>query len=100
MHIQLDVSDEESWKGVIARIDENYNAMHILVNNAGVSKRYPLEELSRGGVGKNNERKRQRRIPGNEAFNSSHTPFGRAGALSICLPYAAWSGTEPVISPI
>ena len=44
MHVQLDVSDEESWKKVIARIDENYNAMHILVNNAGVSKRYPLEE--------------------------------------------------------
>jgi 3(or 17)beta-hydroxysteroid dehydrogenase len=39
--LQHDVTDETQWKDVIQRIDAQHGALHILVNNAGISTDNP-----------------------------------------------------------
>lgn len=44
MSLRLDVRDEASWKQLLDAVLDRQNSLDILVNNAAVSKRAPLEE--------------------------------------------------------
>jgi 3alpha(or 20beta)-hydroxysteroid dehydrogenase len=41
--IQHDVTDEDGWKKVVKEAEEKYGAIHVLVNNAGISPVLSLE---------------------------------------------------------
>lgn len=41
--IQHDVTDEDGWKQVVKEAEEKYGAIHVLVNNAGISPVLSLE---------------------------------------------------------
>jgi len=45
LYVPLDVSSEESWSSAIAETISRFGKLNILVNNAGVVSRTPLEEL-------------------------------------------------------
>lgn len=44
--LSLDVADEESWRNAYARIIETSGRIDVLVNNAGINIREPIEEMS------------------------------------------------------
>jgi NAD(P)-dependent dehydrogenase (short-subunit alcohol dehydrogenase family) len=44
--VRLDVSDEESWKSALAAVIEQAGRIDVLVNNAGINIRQPIEEMS------------------------------------------------------
>ena len=43
-----DVTDEKEVKALVEKIHEEVGPIHILVNNAGIIKRIPMHEMSRG----------------------------------------------------
>lgn len=43
---RLDVTDEEDWTRVVAVIEAEQGALHVLVNNAGIAFRHPLSATS------------------------------------------------------
>ena len=45
LFVHLDVSSEESWTAAVAETINRFGKLNILVNNAGVVSRTPLEEL-------------------------------------------------------
>ena len=45
LYVHLDVSSEESWAAAVAETISRFGKLNILVNNAGVVSRTPLEEL-------------------------------------------------------
>jgi 3(or 17)beta-hydroxysteroid dehydrogenase len=44
--IKHDVSDEQSWKGVIEKTISEFGKLDILVNNAGVLYHHTIEDIS------------------------------------------------------
>ncbi|MCE5281578.1 MAG: SDR family oxidoreductase [Deltaproteobacteria bacterium] len=44
--VRLDVSDEESWKAALAALIERAERLDVLVNNAGINIRKPIEEMT------------------------------------------------------
>ncbi len=44
--IRLDVADEESWKAALAELIDRAGKLDVLVNNAGINIRRPIEEMS------------------------------------------------------
>jgi len=44
--VRLDVSDEESWKAALASLIEREERLDVLVNNAGINIRKPIEEMT------------------------------------------------------
>jgi len=44
--VRLDVSDEESWKAALATLIERGERLDVLVNNAGINIRKPIEEMT------------------------------------------------------
>lgn len=44
VYLQLDVTDENSWRQAMSFIKEQYSRLDVLVNNAGISIRKPFEE--------------------------------------------------------
>ena len=44
--VRLDVSDEESWKAALAAVIDKAGRLDVLVNNAGINIRQPIEEMS------------------------------------------------------
>lgn len=45
MALELDVSSEEAWKDVVKKTVEEYGAIHVLVNNAGVSTEKTIQNM-------------------------------------------------------
>ena len=43
--VKLDVTDDESWRSAVEFITRDLGALHILVNNAGISSRTSIEYL-------------------------------------------------------
>ena len=43
---RLDVADEESWKAALAEVIDRAEKLDVLVNNAGINIREPIEEMS------------------------------------------------------
>ena len=43
--IPLDVTDNKSWESAVARINEDFGGLHVLVNNAGISARQTVEDM-------------------------------------------------------
>ncbi len=48
--VELDVSDESSWRIVVADVHERHGRLDVLVNNAGVYRKKPLLELERADL--------------------------------------------------
>jgi len=44
--VRLDVADEESWTAALAALIDNAGKLDVLVNNAGINIRQPIEEMS------------------------------------------------------
>ena len=44
--VRLDVADEESWKAALAEVIDRAGKLDVLVNNAGINIRRPIEEMS------------------------------------------------------
>ncbi|MBT8341493.1 MAG: SDR family NAD(P)-dependent oxidoreductase [Desulfatitalea sp.] len=44
----LDVASQEAWKRVIKSVEEEFSALHILVNNAGINVRYQVTDMDLG----------------------------------------------------
>jgi cyclopentanol dehydrogenase len=44
--VRLDVADEESWKAAFAELLGHAGKLDVLVNNAGINIRQPIEEMS------------------------------------------------------
>ena len=44
--MRLDVADEESWKAALAEVIDRAEKLDVLVNNAGINIREPIEEMS------------------------------------------------------
>ncbi|MDP1991949.1 MAG: SDR family oxidoreductase [Syntrophales bacterium] len=44
--VRLDVTDEESWKAVLTALIDKVGKLDVLVNNAGINIRQPIEEMS------------------------------------------------------
>ncbi|MCE5266224.1 MAG: glucose 1-dehydrogenase [Deltaproteobacteria bacterium] len=44
--VKLDVADEESWKAAFAELIEKAGKLDVLVNNAGINIREPIEQMS------------------------------------------------------
>jgi NAD(P)-dependent dehydrogenase (short-subunit alcohol dehydrogenase family) len=44
--VQLDVSDEKSWQAAFAELIEKAGKLDVLVNNAGINIREPIEQMS------------------------------------------------------
>ncbi len=51
--MRLDVTDEAGWKSVVAATVERFGALHILVNNAGVSPHDTIEDATLEGWRRN-----------------------------------------------
>jgi NAD(P)-dependent dehydrogenase (short-subunit alcohol dehydrogenase family) len=47
--LQQDVSDEASWPALLAATEQQFGALHILVNNAGIVKTAPIETETLAG---------------------------------------------------
>ncbi|MDA9282394.1 glucose 1-dehydrogenase [Pseudomonadales bacterium] len=47
--VHLDVTDDQAWQNAVALITREFGALHILVNNAGVSSRTTIEDLDLAG---------------------------------------------------
>ena len=43
--IKLDVTDDQAWRGAVEFITRDLGALHILVNNAGISSRTTVEDM-------------------------------------------------------
>ena len=43
--VNLDVTDDEAWRNTIEFITRDLGALHILINNAGISSRTSIEDL-------------------------------------------------------
>lgn len=43
--LELDVTQEQSWVELISKVRENFGRLDVLVNNAGINRRYQLEEF-------------------------------------------------------
>lgn len=46
MALRLDVREETDWREAVAAVDRRYGALHILVNNAGITTMGSIESLS------------------------------------------------------
>lgn len=46
--LKLDLTSEEAWQGIIAQIVQQAGRIDVLVNNAGINIRKPIEEMSMG----------------------------------------------------
>ncbi len=44
--VRLDVTDEESWKAALTTLIDKAGKLDVLVNNAGINIRQPIEEMS------------------------------------------------------
>ena len=44
--VHLDVSDEKSWQAALAELVDRAGKLDVLVNNAGINIRVPIEEMS------------------------------------------------------
>ena len=44
--VRLDVADEESWTAALAELIDKAGRLDVLVNNAGINIRQPIEEMS------------------------------------------------------
>ncbi len=44
--VRLDVADEESWRAALTALIEKAGKLDVLVNNAGINIRRPIEEMS------------------------------------------------------
>ena len=44
--VRLDVTDEESWKAALTALIDKAGKLDVLVNNAGINIRQPIEEMS------------------------------------------------------
>ena len=45
-YIHLDVSDEASWQDAVSAIERDHGRLDILINNAGIGDREPLEQTT------------------------------------------------------
>jgi 3alpha(or 20beta)-hydroxysteroid dehydrogenase len=46
LYVPLDVADEAAWTTAVAAAEARHGALHILVNNAAILRRAPIEECS------------------------------------------------------
>jgi 3alpha(or 20beta)-hydroxysteroid dehydrogenase len=46
IYLPLDVSREADWIAAVAAVEEQFGALHILVNNAAILRRAPIEECT------------------------------------------------------
>nr|WP_321295352.1 glucose 1-dehydrogenase [uncultured Sphaerochaeta sp.] len=46
--LQMDITSEEAWKQVVAAVVAEQGRIDVLVNNAGINIRKPIEEMSMG----------------------------------------------------
>jgi cyclopentanol dehydrogenase len=46
--LQMDITNEEAWKQVVAAVVAEQGRIDVLVNNAGINIRKPIEEMSMG----------------------------------------------------
>ncbi|HEY6532233.1 MAG TPA: glucose 1-dehydrogenase [Acidimicrobiales bacterium] len=45
-YLHLDVTSEAGWADVVADVVDSFGGLHVLVNNAGITRRAPVQELS------------------------------------------------------
>ena len=48
LYVRLDVTSEADWEGAVSAVMEEFGALDVLVNNAGIYNRAPVEETTLG----------------------------------------------------
>ena len=75
--LRLDVTSEADWEGAVGAVMAGFGSLEVLVNNAGIYNRAPVEETTLEEWERVMERQFHRGVPGHEACDSGHAQVGR-----------------------